>query len=176
MLADKDNNERIQSGKKVESFIIERLNKSGLALSKASDYDDMLKKVDVWIGKGKEKVGVQIKFRETGSDILFEVYDTFYDFNDSRNKLGRDMTGDAKKYAVLINKKIVIVEKSEAKQVIDDMILDARCNGWKEKTIYHRERGLELQLKLTKDHADGRKKIVAFIPVEYFKSSQMISL
>jgi hypothetical protein len=176
MLADKDNNARIHSGKKVESIIIDKLSKNGFNITKASDSDDMIKKVDVWIKQGNEKVGVQIKFRETGKDILFEVFDTFYQFNDIRNKSGRDMIGHAQKYAVLIDKKIVIVNKNEAQSAINDMILEARCNGWKNKTVYLKDKGCELQLKLTTDHSDGRQKVIAFIPVEYFSTTQNISL
>jgi hypothetical protein len=179
MLADKDHNARVEGGRKVEQFVIDKLIKSGFNTTKASDSDDMIKKVDVWLKTKGEKVGIQIKFRETGNDILFEVFDTFYDFHDGRNKKGRDMIGEAKKYAVLINNKIVIVDKQEAKDVIEEMVQEARCNGWSKKgetsTLFYDDRGFELQLKMTRDHADGRRKMVAFIPKDYFKQSQTIA-
>jgi hypothetical protein len=120
-------------------------------------------------------MGIQIKFRETGKDLLFEVFDTFFGFNNPKNKMGRDMKGIASHYAVKFDKNIVLVEKKQAEEVIQEMLDEARCNGWSERnqssqTLYYQSNNHELQLKLQSDPADGRKKIVAYIPKEFFSN------
>ena len=72
--------DRVVQGKKLEKAIFDKLCESGFNLQEPSNQDDMLKKVDAWLNKDGKKVGVQIKARETGNDLLFEVYDTFFDF------------------------------------------------------------------------------------------------
>ena len=176
MLANQDARQRVDAGKKVEQKIIEILNKAGLNLSNPTNSEDILNKVDAWVDNGKNgKTGIQIKFRETGNDLLFEVYDTFVGFNHPNNKLGRDLKGDAKLYAVLIKQKILMVEKRQAEEVIQEMLDEARCNGWSERnqssqTLYYESNNHELQLKLQSDPSDGRKKIVAYIPREFFSN------
>lgn len=174
MVAAKSTRERVEAGKKVEQAIIAKLNQIGMNISQPTSSEDLLQKVDAWYTNKKGvKVGIQIKYRESGSDLLFEVFDTFYDFKSPNNKMGRDMIGKAKEYAVLIDNKIIIVEKQKAVDVINEMLDEARCNGWSQstsrsKTLFFESENCELQMKLQDDPADGRKKIVAYIPKEFF--------
>jgi hypothetical protein len=174
MIATKSTRERVEEGKRVEQAIIAKLNQIGMKIYEPTSSEDLLEKVDCWyINKKGTKVGIQIKYRESGKDLLFEVYDTFFDFNSPKNKMGRDMIGRAKEYAVLIDDKIIIVEKQKAVDVIYEMLDEARCNGWSQsvgrtKTLFFESENCELQMKLQDDPADGRKKIVAYIPKEFF--------
>lgn len=181
MIGTKDRSERIALGRQVEKSIIESLQKSGMKILNATNNDDCLKKVDAWVEKDGKKVGLQIKFRETGKDFLFEVFDTFIDFKHPKNKIGRDLVGDASLYAVQVKDKINIVQKEQAIDVIHEMLDEARCNGWNDsnsfsKTLYYSSKGHELQLKLQNDPNDGRKKIVAYIPQEFFQNSKEVAV
>jgi hypothetical protein len=175
MLATQDYRDRVKQGRKIEQEIIETMRQNGMKISNPSSNDDIFKKVDAWFNKDGERIGIQIKFRETGSDLLFEVYDKFFGFNDPNNKIGRDLQGDAKLYAVKLNSQIVMVDKAKAVDAINEMIDEARCNGWSEsnsctKTLYYELDNQELQLKLQHDPSDGRKKMVAYIPKEFFNN------
>lgn len=178
MNATKQTRDRVETGKKVEQAIIAKLNDLGMNLLQPTNTDDMIHKVDAWyINKQGNRVGIQIKYRESGKDLLFEVFDTFFDFKNPKNKMGRDMIGLAQEYAVLIENKIIIVQKQKAIDAINDMLDEARCNGWSEsnnksKTLYYETDNCEIQMKLQDDPADGRKKVVAYIPVDFFSSSQ----
>jgi hypothetical protein len=181
-IATKQTRERVEAGKKVESAIIAKLNEIGMKLSQPTNSEDILQKVDAWyVNKQGTRVGIQIKYRESGSDLLFEVFDTFVEFKSDKNKMGRDMIGLAKEYAVLIENKIIIVEKQKAIDVINEMLDEARCNGWSKsngrtKTLFYESDRCELQMKLQDDPADGRKKIVAYIPKEFFQANLSVSV
>ena len=96
-IATKQTRERVEAGKKVESAIIAKLNEIGMKLSQPTNSEDILQKVDAWyVNKQGKRVGIQIKYRESGSDLLFEVFDTFVEFKSDKNKMGRDMIGLAK--------------------------------------------------------------------------------
>jgi hypothetical protein len=179
MIAAQDTNARVKAGKEMEARIAAGLRNAGLKLSEASDTDDRLKKVDRWIETTQGRKALQIKYRESGSDLLFEVFDTFHGWRDSRNKTGRDMQGIATEYAVLLpdQKTVVMVDPKVAKEAIEDMLDEARCNGWSRtsfagSTLNHRFKGFDMELKLQHDPADGRKKIVAYIPAAFFEGNR----
>jgi len=61
------------------------------------------------------------------------------------------------------------------------MLDEARCNGWSKsngrtKTLFYESDRCELQMKLQDDPADGRKKIVAYIPKEFFQANLSVSV
>lgn len=179
MIANQDANARVKAGKEMEARIAAGLRQVGLKLTEATDTEDRLKKVDRWIETPQGRKALQIKYRESGSDLLFEVFDTFHGWRDSRNKVGRDMEGIATEYAVLLpdQKTVVMVDPKIAKEAIEDMLDEARCNGWSRtnfagSTLHHRFKGFEMELKLQHDPADGRKKIVAYIPAAFFEGQR----
>lgn len=170
--------DRVRKGLQIESQIANSLRKSGLVLEDSTNRQDILQKVDRWIVKDGVKTPIQIKYRESGEDILFEVFDTFVGWNNPKNKIGRDMEGIAAKYAVLIKGNITVIPTQTAKELIQEMLMEARQNGWSKKsmngaTLYFRHNGYEMQLKLQSDPFDGRQKIVAYIPADYFQSQRM---
>jgi hypothetical protein len=147
----------------------------GLPILDASEFEDKERKVDRWIAYPTGKVALQIKYREVGEDLLFEVYDKWFDWDHPNNKLGRDMYGDAKEYAVLLTdrKTVVMVPTKLAKDTVQKMTAEARKNGftvkgWTSQTLRYFAHGLKLELKVQKDPADGRQKMVAYIPASYF--------
>lgn len=146
----------------------------GLPIAAATEFEDKERKVDRWLEYPEGRIALQIKYREVGEDLLFEVFDKWFDWDHPRNKLGRDMFGDAKEYAVLLadRKTVVMVPTHLAKETIAKMIDLARSEGFEEgvfsDTLRYSVNGLNLELKVQKDPGDGRQKMIAYIPPSYF--------
>ena len=147
----------------------------GLPIHNATQHEDKYCKVDRWIVYPDRRVALQIKYREVGEDLLFEVYDTWYGFTHPQNQLGRDMFGDAEQYAVLLSDKttIVIVPTQRAKELLIDMVERAENLGFNyvteyTKTLNYYEGGFRMQLKVQHDPADNRPKMIAYIPAGLF--------
>lgn len=175
-----DNATRVRHGLNRERQIADALKlQAGLPIVDATGSEDKERKVDRWIAYPQRRVALQIKYRETGEDLLFEVYDKFFGWDDPKNKVGRDMMGDATEYAVLLQdrKTIVIVPVAVAKRAIAIMIDGARQHGWTVEgphgaTFRYFAGGAKLELKVQRDPRDGRPKMVAYIPSTYFKASE----
>ena len=168
---------RLQRGWAREEQIAEALVKAGLNIQQSSQFEDRHLKIDRWIVTSNERIPLQIKYREKGGDLLFEVYDKWYGWEDPRNKLGRDMYGDAKEYAVLLpegNRNFVAMVPTDlAKEIVWDMVNAAKeegfdCETERSKTLNYWDRGCNLQLKVQHDPCDNRQKMVAYIPSQYF--------
>lgn len=154
----------------------------GLPIRNANQYEDRILKVDRWLVYPDRRVALQIKYRENGKDLLFEVYDTFHSWDDPKNKLGRDMYGEAAEYAVLMQdrKTIVMVPTDLAKETIYKMVEQAK-KGWSVMSVYgntlrYHESGCELNLKQQKDPQDKRWKMVAYIPADFFVAKEQASV
>lgn len=171
-----DTRTRVRHGRERERQIAEALkNQIGLPITDSSEFEDKERKVDRWISYPAGRVALQIKYREVGEDLLFEVYDKFFGWDDPKNKLGRDMFGDAKEYAVLLADRhtVVMVPTKLAKETIAKMMEIARNDGFTvqgsvSSTLRYFVHGLKLELKVQRDPADGRQKMVAYIPASYF--------
>lgn len=168
---------RVKHGQERERQIADALrDQAGLPIQDATAEDDKeFAKVDRWIVYPDRRVALQIKYRETGKDLLFEVFDRWFDWNHPGNKTGRDMLGIAKEYAVLMQdqKTIVMVPVSKAKEAIATMVEGAKVRWTLEgprdlKTFKFFTRGCALELKVQHDPRDGRPKMVAYIPADYF--------
>lgn len=168
--------QRVKHGRVRENQIAEALRvQHHLPIKDATEHEDKMRKVDRWIHyPDQPPVALQIKFRETGSDLLFEVYDKFFGWNDPKNKLGRDMFGDAKEYGVLLDdrKTVVMAPTKDAKAIITEMLEYVQQYGWTRdgytKTLEYKVGRYRLNLKMQRDPADDRVKMVAYIPAGYF--------
>jgi hypothetical protein len=175
-----ENSIRVKAGVNRERQIAEALRiQAGLPIEDASGYEDKERKVDRWlVYPGQKPIALQIKFRETGEDLLFEVYDKFFGWDDPKNKIGRDMIGDAKEYAVLMKDKktVVMVPTDKAKQVIRLMLDGARQRWTVESpsgpTFRYHAHGFRIELKVQHDNRDGRPKMVAYIPAGFFVAEE----
>lgn len=167
---------RVRHGRERERQIAIALrDQVGLPIRDASEFEDKERKVDRWIVYPTSKVALQIKYREVGEDLLFEVYDKWFGWDDPKNKLGRDMFGDAKEYAVLLADRhtVVMVPTQLAKDTVHKMVEEAQNGDWTVKglyssTLHYYAHGLKLELKVQRDPEDGRQKMVAYIPASYF--------
>lgn len=167
---------RVRHGRERERQIAKALKEQvGLPIQDASEFEDKERKVDRWIAYPTGKVALQIKYREVGSDLLFEVYDKWFGWEDPKNKLGRDMFGDATEYAVLMQDRhtIVMVPTALAKETVKEMVDEAHKNGFSYhghngSTLRYFKHGKKLELKVQRDPGDGRQKMVAYIPADFF--------
>ncbi len=139
--------QRVQRGKKMEERIIDAMRAAGISVQLATAQEDQYQKIDGWLD-GK---GLQIKYRETGDDILFEVYKDWL-----KGIEGRDLIGQADLYAC-VNRagQGVIVPTAEIKSLVQAALPTVRAQG------YYKEGGLDI--KLRKDAYHGQLKCVAFI-------------
>ena len=175
-----DDATRVRYGRTREAQIAYALREQvGLPILAATEYEDKHCKVDRWIAYPNKRVALQIKYREVGEDLLFEVYDTWYDFSHPQNQLGRDMFGDAEQYAVLLSDRetVVIVPTRRAKELLVDMVERAEHCGFNyvtefSRTLNYFENNIRMQLKVQHDPADNRQKMVAYIPASLFLAEE----
>ena len=75
MLANITNySDRISAGKRVEAEILNALRQKGYKIEDPTEQQDKYDKIDGWwVDKKNNKHGVQVKFRQSGDDILFEL-------------------------------------------------------------------------------------------------------
>lgn len=168
-----ERHERVQQGLNREAQIADALQEQhNLNLEDATETEDKTHKIDRWLIDGNTRTAMQIKYRETGDDLLFEVYKTWEGWFSPANKTGRDMKGKAKLYAVLRQdqKTVVLAYVESAKRIIDTMLKNARVIGWTEdngpqrKTLKYHVNGGTCLLRVQRDPGDGRTKMVAYIP------------
>lgn len=165
--------QRVRNGRRREGQIADALKtQHGLNLVEPSDHEDKIRKVDRWLVEGNTRTAVQIKYRESGDDLLVEVWDKWFGWDDPRNKLGRDVQGDSKLYAVLrVDQKTVVLTSADVlKKIVQEMVDAAKAFGWtvdhgpSSKTLRYNKAGGRAELKVQTDPYDGRTKMVAYIP------------
>jgi hypothetical protein len=155
---------RVEAGRRVENNIINELKKRGIRIDPPTNSEDVKDKIDGWwIGKNGKRYSVQIKFRETGNDILFEILKDI-----DRRIIGRDMGGTAVLYLVsnkfgftrLYHTK-VIKDKAEdiLRTVIKDLEKNPTSTEWE---------GLNWQAKVQYDINTHRRKLVSYIDPRAF--------
>lgn len=155
--------QRVQYGKSIEKQIFDNLVGCGLKLREPTDRQDKYDKIDGWWETPSGEKPIQIKYRDTGDDILFEV---MLDYE--RGIPGRDMVGKALYYAVLSRTggTIVMVSVAEAKELITRAQEAADQEGFDERGNF-RMGGLILRIR--PDPRTGQDKLMAYIPVSMLK-------
>lgn len=168
-----DHRERVQIGRLREQQIVAALkSQHGLDLSPPTEAQDKEQKIDAFLETDGKKQAVQIKYRQTGDDILVEVFDRWFGWDKKENKVGRDMIGKAELYVVLRQDKKTVVMTTTAtiKAIVNNMLRCAMTGGWTEdkgeqqKTLSYHKHGGKCQLKVQRDPRDGRTKMMAYIP------------
>lgn len=164
--------ERVKIGKAVESDIVTALRANNLKVREATANQDIHEKIDCWVEWEGAELSTQIKYRETGKDVLFEVFHTFDEFGSPHNRIGRDMKGNCALYVVKMGKTIYMFRLSRAKQVIENLLNLAKISGWNNRSV--RLGGSEL--KLQRDPSDNRTKVCAYIPPESLPHIKLASI
>jgi hypothetical protein len=158
-------------------------NNCKLNLSKSSDYEDKYLKIDAWWSQDSgSKVPLQIKYRDTGNDLLFEVIKPYTNLPllSPINRLGRDVKPPGKpanqfnpastegaKYLLHLNKEgtlLRILDLIPCYQIIHQMMQAVDQKGWSDtyKKIYQHPNGAVLRWQI--DASSHVQKIVAYIP------------
>jgi len=158
MLNDRTPYERVVVGKAVEREIIEFLRTKGLHISPSSVGEDEHGKIDGWLVWNGEKEPIQIKFREGGNDVIFEILRDI-----DKMLVGRDMESKATIYIVMDTYSTIRMFrvddlKSHAK-VLQKYVLDEHKIFPKKVNWGRRE---QCSVKITIDKANGKRKLMAY--------------
>ncbi len=126
----------------------------------ASQREDMYDKIDLWVTIQGTERAVQIKHREVGDDIIYEIYKDAYDESAPPN--GRDYLGKAEFY-------VAVDTKRQGFVVLTKTLKDVATEYVQQNGIRPGEhRGAVF--KTTRDRATGNPKLMAFFsPAQYGK-------
>ena len=157
-------NQRIAAGKVKEKAIVDQLRQRGVKIDDPTPDEDKFDKIDGWIHDDKDNVkSVQIKFRESGDDIIFEIVKDL-----DRNIPGRDMISKAELYLVVDrvgNGRLIDTSavKAKASIALEEVKKDiATAPG---KTNWNR---VGYQIKITQDRAHGQNKLMGYFSPKMF--------
>jgi hypothetical protein len=152
--------ERVQIGKEEELKILHQMQDQGIPVTEATEREDKISKIDAWwlMKAGQPAVGLQIKYRETGDDILFEAM-----LDIDKRVEGRDMRGRADYYLSVDRKGSgAIVRMSDLKGRIQRCLAEFDLNGIQDKEFP--EEGVSLKIRTDPYH--GQRKCIAFVKKE----------
>jgi hypothetical protein len=161
-----DYDARITAGKRVEKQILDALRKKGYRIEDPTSGEDKHDKIDGWwLDKQGKRFPIQVKYRETGDDIIFELIQDF-----STNNAGRDMKSKAVLYLVADTHgttRMFLVKpiKDKAQEIIQHVI-----GGLKTNPSETRFRGQGWEAKVQFDRAHGQKKLVAYLKPNLFSA------
>jgi hypothetical protein len=154
--------ERIKAGKKKEKIILDTLRLRGMVIEDPTAKEDQEDKIDGWIIKDGKRYALQVKFRENGDDIIFEVLKDV-----KRNILGRDSVSQAHYYLVVDrhgNARMFLV--ASIKNIVQQILPLARGLYSTNQT---RWKGKGWELKITLDKANGNTKLMAYFDPSMFR-------
>ena len=150
--------DRIRAGKGLEANVLNNLRNMGYKIKDPTAQQDKFDKIDGWwVGKGGKEYPLQVKVRETGDDVLFELMSDL-----DRNKLGRDMVSSAILYVVKNRSGKTRMFRTDdlkqtAKKILNDILKDIQKEPNKTRWT-----GGGWEAKIQIDRADGRKKLLAY--------------
>lgn len=155
MLANQSYQDRVSAGKSQEAIIINTLRQNGVNIQDPTENEDKYDKIDGWLIEGGSKKSVQIKFREGGDDIIFEIVKDV-----DRHIDGRDLISKADYYLVVdrngIGRLLLTAPLKDAAQKIKGAIMPVINKGttsWVTRTC---------DVKITTDKSHGNRKLMAY--------------
>ena len=154
-----DYNTRIAMGKSQELYIIEFLRSKGYKIDEPTANQDIKDKIDGFIlPKAGGRISFQLKFRETGDDIPFELIKDW-----DRNIEGRDLISKAQLYIVVNRQgKVIILKTDDIKNKAKELLAMADANP-------NDQQGTGYELKFRADAAHGQVKLMCFLNPALFK-------
>jgi len=166
-------NERVQTGKRIELLILNSLRSTGMKIDSASSFEDMRLKIDGWIiNSDSTRHSLQIKYRETGDDIIFEI---LKDWDKRVN--GRDSVSNAEFYLVVDRKGCAkLINTSEIKLwalklrelATSDTLRYPNKVAWVGKTHFV----VSWEMKITIDRASGNRKLMGYFNPSLFTATK----
>ena len=160
--------ERIRQGKEIESQIIEswrtRLVPINFTLEAPTEQEDIQDKIDVWlINPLSRRFSVQVKYRETGDDLIFEAVKDLATWKD-----GRDYISKAELYFFIDRLKTGWLYKTQAIKDSVKLLREMVQKDLQENTGQTHWKAVGCDLKVTVDHANGNSKLMAFFVPTHF--------
>lgn len=167
MLSGLDYNQRVDAGKRVEKKILDALRSKGIKIEDPTSSQDMHDKIDGWwLGKNNnQKYPVQIKFRQSGNDILFEIIKDL-----DRNIAGRDLKSKSVLYLVADKHGTTRLFQTEPIKKKAQEILNIVQQDLEDDPKQTRWSGNGWEAKIQYDSAHGNKKLVAYFNPNVFNS------
>lgn len=166
MLAGLDYDQRVDAGKRVEKKILDSLRAKGMKIDDPTSSQDMMDKIDGWwLGKNNQKYPVQVKFRQSGNDILFEIVKDF-----DRNVAGRDMKSKSVLYLVADKHGKTRLYQTEPIKKKAQEILKTVQDDLKQNPRQDRWSGNGWEAKMQYDAAHGNKKLMAYFNPNSFNA------
>lgn len=176
--------ERVKAGRVKEAKVIKELMKCnvlksrGYRIEESSTGEDISLGVDAWlISKSGDKIGLQVKHRESsGDDIAMEMVKTFDSRTGRITRPGRDSREFAT-YFALANRSgtaIDIVEANDARDYANQVVREAMSDrrfmqspsmGRSSSTYRSSFEGERVEVKMTTDRETGLPKLLAFVPI-----------
>jgi len=159
MLNGEDYDARVIQGKLGEKQILDVLRKAGIKIAEPTDEEDIKDKIDGWMEWDGTTVAVQVKFRESGDDVLFECMKDI-----DRGITGRDMRCKAEYYLVKdrtgkIRMFLVRELKTKVAGFIDLVLNEHRRNpsvkAWGSVSA-------PINVKVVFDKCHGNRKLIAY--------------
>lgn len=152
----KDYAERILAGKIKESNILTQLRKHGIKLADATLDDDTDKKIDAWIlYEDDSRHSLQVKQRENGDDIIFEIMKDL-----DKNIVGRDSVSKAEFYLVVDREgNGRLFATAQIKKLAQQLLSITKNLANSGRTQW---RGIGWELKITIDKAHGNRKLMGY--------------
>lgn len=163
MLANMTNyDNRIAAGRAVEKSIVNQLRQKGHRFDPPTVQQDKEDKIDgIYVSKNGQRYTVQIKFRETGDDIIFEIVKNW-----DQGTMGRDLKSKADLYLVadrtgltrLFYTKPIKEKAKEILAMVDNEPDKDRWagNGW--------------EAKIQQDRATKETKLMAYFDPKAFET------
>jgi hypothetical protein len=151
--------QRVQTGKGYEAKIIQKLISGGLKITPVTGRQDMFDKIDgIWENGPAGSGGMQIKYRDSGYDILMEVQ--------KGGKPGRDMVGKSVYYTVVPKdgEFAYVFKTMDLKKLVQDALAELQQEGGFGGREFRSSD--QVELRQTRDPADNTPKIMAFIPID----------
>lgn len=156
--------QRIDAGKAKEKMIIDQLRGHGIKIDEPTSQEDMYEKIDGWIyDKNGTRASVQIKFRESGDDIIFEIVKDL-----DRDIPGRDLISKAEYYLVVNRDGIGRLIATKAIKDKAHMILERVKKDLLAMPSKTRWQDVGWEAKITQDRAHGQNKLMAYFNPKMF--------
>ncbi len=176
-------NQRVAFGLTQEQKILKAAKENcGIDISPSTPSEDKFQKIDGWWKKDNTPVPVQIKYRDTGDDLLFEVIKPFTNMPilSNQNRLGRDVkpagmpanqfdpnSRIGAQYIFHLNSsgnKLSIIETKPCYEIIYKLLKEIDAYGWSNpyRKMHSTSQGV---IRWQLDGSSGVQKIMAYLPV-----------
>ena len=159
-LAHKDFHSRVVLGKEVESQILNALRQNGFPVESPTRHEDMKDKIDGWFMANGKRNSLQIKHRENGDDIIFEIVKDW-----DEGVYGRDWLSKADYYLVVDRSGNGYLFLTQPIKVLAHTMFDLAQKSPSTQTNWD---GKGWQLKMTVDKSSGNTKLMAYMQPSLF--------